>query len=270
MRTEPSLPARPPKLELVGVSKIFATKTGEVEALRNIHLSLRRGEFISLVGPSGCGKTTLLNIIAGLEIPDEGDVRVDGRTVKAPGPDRIVMFQESALFPWLTVRSNVEFGLMLKGLSRKARTKKAVEGLKLVGLSAFADSFVHELSGGMRQRAALARALVLEPDVLLMDEPFAALDAESRGALTREIEALWKQMAMTVVFVTHHVPGGVQLAERVIVFGTHPGRILGEYRIDLPRPRREGERGLVELSEVITERFSAAVRAEMEQEKHGH
>lgn len=262
-------PPSPAKLELVGVSKVFASKTGQVEALRDVGLTMRRGEFVALVGPSGCGKTTLLNIIAGLEQPDEGEVRVDGRVVHGPGPDRIVMFQESALFPWLTVRANVEFGLGLKGLSRRERRRKALDGLKLVNLSAFADSYVHELSGGMRQRAALARALVLEPEVLLMDEPFAALDAESRGSLTRELEGLWQKMEMTVVFVTHQVPSGVQLGERVIVFGSHPGRIIGEYRVELPRPRRETDRGLVALSEAITERFGATVRQEREEERRG-
>jgi NitT/TauT family transport system ATP-binding protein len=257
---------QPAKLELSGVGKVFASKTGKVEALRGIDLTLNKGDFVSLVGPSGCGKTTLLNIIAGLETPDEGRVLVDGRAVRAPGPDRIVMFQEAALFPWLTVRSNVEFGLMLKGLSRRERRRKAREGLKLVHLGAFADSYVHELSGGMRQRTALVRALVLEPEVLLMDEPFAALDAETRSSLTREVESLWRQMRMTVVFVTHHVPSGLQLADRMVVFGSHPGRILGEYPVDLPRPRSEGDPSLIRLSEQITEHFSATVREQNKQE----
>jgi NitT/TauT family transport system ATP-binding protein len=231
---------------------------------------MRKGEFVSLVGPSGCGKTTLLNIIAGLEMPDEGEVLVDGHAVKAPGPDRTVMFQESALFPWLTVQANVEFGLMLKGVGRKERRRRALDGLKLVHLSSFASSYVHELSGGMRQRVALVRSLVLEPEVLLMDEPFAALDAESRLSLTRELESLWKQMQMTVVFVTHQVSSGVQLGERVLAFGTHPGRIIAQYHVDLPRPRREEDPALLKLSEEITERFSATVRAQQEQERlHG-
>ena len=253
-----------PKLRLSGVGKIFSTKNGEVEALRGIDLSLRRGEFVALVGPSGCGKTTTLNIIAGLERPDEGEVFVDGRAIKGPGPDRTVMFQEAALFPWLTVRHNVEFGLMLKGVGRRVRRLRALEYLKLVNLSRSADSFVHELSGGMRQRVALARALVLEPEVLLMDEPFAALDAQTRETLTGELEHLWKELRMTIVFVTHHVPSGVQLAERVLVFGAHPGRILREFRVDLPRPRHPAAPEVIALSEEITQVFSAQVREEQE------
>jgi len=257
-----------PKLELSNVGKVFKTKTGEVEALRGIHLKVEKGEFVALVGPSGCGKTTLLNIIAGLEIPDEGKVLVDGNAVCSPGPDRIVMFQESALFPWLTVRANIEFGLALKGLRRPERRRRALEGLRLVHLSGSADAYVHQLSGGMRQRVALVRALVLEPEVLLMDEPFAALDAQTRASLSRELEALWKAMEMTVVFVTHHVSSGVELAERMVVFGAHPGRIIGDYRVDLARPRREDDPRVVHLAEHITERFSATVRAQQEWERH--
>ncbi len=255
-----------PKLELLGVGKVFATKTGEVEALRGINLVMKKGEFVALVGPSGCGKTTLLNIIAGLEIADEGIVRIDGRDVRAPGPDRTVLFQESALFPWLTVRANVEFGLMLKGMGRKERRRRALDGLKLVRLLPFADAYVHQLSGGMRQRVALVRSLVLEPEVLLMDEPFAALDAESRLSLSRELESLWRQMNMTVVFVTHQVSSGVQLGERVLAFGSHPGRVIAEYRVDLPRPRREENPSLLKLAEEITEKFASQVRAQQEQE----
>ncbi len=273
MELEPPRTARlsaAPKLELTGVGKIFKAKTGEVEALRGVCLSVEDGEFVALVGPSGCGKTTLLNIIAGLEIPDEGEVRVDRRAVRGPGPDRIVMFQESALFPWLTVRSNVEFGLSLKGMPRAERRRRALEGLKLVHLAPFADAYVHELSGGMRQRVALVRSLVLEPEVLLMDEPFAALDAQTRASLTRELEALWSAMRMTIVFVTHQVSSGVELAERMVVFGAHPGRIIGDYRVDLPRPRHEDDPRVRRLSEHITERFSASVRAQEDWERsHG-
>ncbi len=256
-----------PKLQLERVGKVFRAKSGEVEALRGINLRLRKGEFVSLVGPSGCGKTTTLNIIAGLEEADEGEVLVDGRAVRGPGPDRTVMFQESALFPWMTVRRNVEFGLLLKGVGRAKRREKAEEYLKLVHLQQFADSFVHTLSGGMRQRVALARALVLEPEVLLMDEPFAALDAQTQQKLAGELEALWKQLQMTVVFVTHHVANGVQLAERVVVFGTHPGRIIAEYEVDLPRPRRLDDPALLALSERITERFSNAQRVQQAMEE---
>ncbi len=254
-----------PKLQLVEIGKVFVTKTGQVEALRKINLTLQKGEFVALMGPSGCGKTTLLNLVAGLEQADEGQVRVDGKVVKGAGPDRIVMFQESALFPWLNVQSNVEFGMALQKVNRRERRRRASEGLQHVHLSSFAKSYVHELSGGMRQRVALARALVLKPDILLMDEPFAALDADTRLALTREVESLWKEMQMTVVFVTHHVPSGVQLAERIVVFGTHPGRILSEYRVDFPRPRDEADPEVLALSQQITQHFSASMRAGFEE-----
>jgi len=255
-----------PKLVVDGVGKAFSTRTGDLRALKGIDLSVFPGEFVTLVGPSGSGKTTLLNIIAGLEEPDEGRVLVDSRPVRGPGPDRVVMFQEAALFPWLTVRANVEFGLAMRGTPRRERRERSTAYLRMVRLDAFAEARVHELSGGMRQRVALVRALVLDPDVLLMDEPFASLDAESRDALAHELEHLWDQLHMTVVFVSHHVHEGVRLADRVIAFGQRPGRILAEYPVDRPRPRGADDEALAALARTIEARFTADVRAEQASE----
>lgn len=220
------------------VFKRFRSRTGDSEALRDVTLHMRPGEFCALVGPSGCGKTTLLNLIAGLERADRGEIRVGGRSVAGPGPDRTVIFQEAALFPWLTVRRNVEYGLRVTRIRRAERERRVEEILKMVQLGRWADAQVHELSGGMRQRIALARAMVLEPAVLLMDEPFSALDLRTRELLEREVEAAWMRARPTVVFVSHQLDAAVVLADRVFAFGSRPGRILREMIVDLPRPRR--------------------------------
>ena len=228
----------PDKLVVEGVSKWFRTRRTPVHALDNISLTVREGEFVCLVGPSGCGKSTLLNIIAGLETPDQGRVLADGRPVTGPGPERMVMFQESALFPWLNVLDNVLFGLKLKpDLTRSERREIAKYHLHLVGLEKFLDANIHELSGGMKQRVALARALAPNPRVLLMDEPFAALDALTREQLYRDIQAIWQQRRKTIVFVTHNVREAACLGDRVVLFSPRPGRIQEQFSIDLPRPR---------------------------------
>jgi NitT/TauT family transport system ATP-binding protein len=250
------------KLVLERVGKTFLSRTGEVQALRGIDLAVEEGEFVTLVGPSGAGKTTLLNLVAGLERPDEGCVRVNGRLVRGPGPDRVVMFQEPALFPWLSVAANVEFGLAVRGMARRRRRELALAWLRMVHLEAFADAWVHELSGGMRQRVALVRALVLEPEVLLMDEPFAALDPPTRQALTAELEALWQRLHMTVLFVSHQVSSGVQLADRVVALGLRPGRVVDEYRVTLPRPRAPDMPGL----DALVHRIEARTQRERPEE----
>jgi NitT/TauT family transport system ATP-binding protein len=226
------------KLSLQGVSKSFRTARGAVQALSDATLSVGEGEFVCLVGPSGCGKSTLLNLVAGLEFPDAGEVLADGARVTGPGRDRMVMFQEPALFPWLDVAGNVLFGLKLKpNLDAAARRDTAAFYLGMVGLSKFAGSFVHELSGGMKQRVALARALAPNPRVLLMDEPFAALDALTREQLYGDLQRIWQQRKKTILFVTHNVRESVVLGDRVVVFSPHPGRIREQFKIDLPRPR---------------------------------
>ena len=228
----------PSKLAIENVSKTFQAATGKVLALDHVNLQVNEGEFVCLVGPSGCGKTTLLNIIAGLEKPDNGSVRADGKPVTSPGRDRLVMFQEPALFPWLDVFGNVLFGLKLKpNLTNKDRRDVAKYYLELVGLTRFEHANIHELSGGMKQRAALARALAPNPRVLLMDEPFAALDALTREQLYGDLQRIWKERKKTIVFVTHNVREAACLGERVLLFSPHPGRIQEEFVVDLPRPR---------------------------------
>lgn len=228
----------PAKLSVENVSKRFHASQGSIHALDDVSLQVGEGDFVCLVGPSGCGKSTLLSIIAGLEKPDTGHVLANGRPVTDPGRDRMVMFQESALFPWLDVMNNVMFGLRLKpGLKNSERREVAQFYLKLVGLEKFPHANIHELSGGMKQRVALARALAPNPRVLLMDEPFAALDALTREQLYGDIQRIWEARKKTIVFVTHNVREAACLGNRVILFSPHPGRIREEFKIDLPRPR---------------------------------
>jgi NitT/TauT family transport system ATP-binding protein len=228
----------PAKLVIEHVSKWFRQKRQVVHALDDISLEVAEGEFICIVGPSGCGKSTLLDIIAGLEKPDRGQVLADNQPVLEPGRNRLVMFQESALFPWLDVRGNVLFGLKLKpGLTNKERRKIAQFFIQLVGLEKFLDANVHELSGGMKQRVALARALAPNPRVLLMDEPFAALDAMTREHLYGDIQRIWYERRKTIVFVTHNVREAACLADRVILMTPTPGRVAESFDIPLPRPR---------------------------------
>ncbi len=244
-------PIAPAKLAVDHVSKEFRTGHGTVQALQDISLSISEGEFVCLVGQSGCGKSTLLNIIAGLEHPDSGHVFADGKPITEPGRDRMVMFQEPALFPWLDVTSNVLFGLNLKpNLTRSERREVARFYIKLVGLERFASSNIHELSGGMKQRVALARALAPNPRVLLMDEPFAALDALTREQLYGDIQTIWEARKKTIIFVTHNVREAACLGNRVLLFSPHPGRIRDEFKIALPRPR---DINSVELAEYSTE-----------------
>ena len=228
----------PSKLAIENVSKSFRSSSGRVLALDRVDLNVAEGEFVCLVGASGCGKSTLLNIIAGLEKPDSGRVLADGKPVTAPGRERLVMFQEPALFPWLDVFGNVLFGLKLKpNLTNKDRRDVAKYYLELVGLSRFEHANIHELSGGMKQRASLARALAPNPRVLLMDEPFAALDALTREQLYRDIQQIWESRRKTIVFVTHNVREAACLGDRVLLFSPHPGRIQEEFVVKLPRPR---------------------------------
>jgi NitT/TauT family transport system ATP-binding protein len=228
-----------PKLSVHRVSKDFRSARGEpVEAIRDVSFDITPGEFVCLIGPSGCGKTTLLNLLAGLDKPTEGEVLIDGQPVKGPGPDRAVLFQEPALFPWLSVLGNVEFALKLIGVPKAERKERARHWLQKVHLRRFASAQPHELSGGMRQRAALARALACEPDVLLADEPFAALDAQTREILQEELQRVWSETRNTFVFVTHNVREAVFLADRVLLMSAPPGRLVEEERIDAPRPRQ--------------------------------
>ena len=239
MSLQQEVAATPPaKLSIDGVTKAFHAKHREVQALDRVSLQIAEGEFVCLVGPSGCGKSTLLNLIAGFEAPDSGSVSADGVRVREPGRERMMMFQEAALFPWLDVLGNVMFALKLKpGLTNSERREAARYYLHLVGLEKVERANIHELSGGMKQRVALARALAPNPRVLLMDEPFAALDALTREQLYGDLQRIWAQRRVTIVFVTHNVREAACLGNRVVLFSPNPGRVREEFKIDLPRPR---------------------------------
>lgn len=246
-------PVSPAKIAVENVSKQFPSKQGIVQALDNVSLNINESDFVCLVGPSGCGKSTLLNIIAGLDSPDSGTVSMDGELITKPGRERMMMFQESALFPWLDVIGNVMFSLKRKpNLNNKERLEVAKYYLHLVKLDNFLHSSVHELSGGMKQRVALARALAPNPRVLLMDEPFGALDAMTREQLYGDIQHIWEARRKTIIFVTHNVREAVCLGNRVVLFSPHPGRIREEFTVDLPRPRDINSIELADYSLRIT------------------
>jgi NitT/TauT family transport system ATP-binding protein len=239
------------RLELISVNKTFRTRRGQTTALQEINFSVESGEFVCLLGPSGCGKSTLLNIVAGLDKPDGGRVLANGLPIISPGRDRVMIFQDAALFPWLNVRDNVMFGLRATGLSRAEAMQLADQFLERVGLRGFERAYVHEISGGMKQRVALARALALDPQVLLMDEPFAALDAQTRDLLHTELQDIWLQSGKTVLFVTHNVREALVLGDRVLVMSARPGRIKREFTCDLPRPRQIEDHALVDQAREV-------------------
>jgi NitT/TauT family transport system ATP-binding protein len=245
----------PPEKESIcfsGVFRSYKNSRGSfTPALQNIDLEIEQGEFVTIVGPSGCGKSTLLHLIAGLDRPTTGEISVDGSPVTGPGTDRILLFQELGLFPWLTVRQNVEFGLKMAGVAKQERKDRARHFLRMVHLSHFEDHFMHQLSGGMRQRVALARSLALKPKILLMDEPFAALDAQTRDMLHDELERIWKETAPTIVFVTHNVREAVRLGDRVLLMSFRPGRIKSQFQVKLRRPRHVEDSDVAHLSKEI-------------------
>ena len=248
-------------LSIKNLNKTYHTEEGdEVVALSDINLDVADKEFVCFIGPSGCGKTTLLRIIAGLEEPDSGTLTVNNEPITGPGPNRGMVFQEYSLFPWRTVLKNITFSLELKKISKSEREKIAIEFLELVGLLEFADSYPHELSGGMKQRVAIARAMVNDPDVLLMDEPFGAVDAQTRNRLQHELLNIWEKKKKTVVFITHSVDEAVFLADKVVVFTARPGRIKEVFSIDLPRPR---ERTSFEAN-AVREHLLATLGAEIQ------
>src|SRR5438309_6642207 len=255
----------PSKLAIDNVSKSFQSASGTVLALDHVSLKVAEGEVVCLVGTSGCGKTTLLNIIAGLQKADSGAVLADGKPVTGPGRERLVMFQEPALFPWLDVFGNVLFGLKLKpNLTNEDRREVAKYYLELVGLSRFEHANIHELSGGMKQRVSLARALAPNPRVLLMDEPFAALDALTREQLYGDIQEIWKARRKTIVFVTHNVREAVCLGDRVVLFSPHPGRICEQFKIELPRPRDINSITLAQHASEITRSLKGILESQGE------
>ena len=239
-------------LRIAGVSKQYPGRDGVVTALEPIDLAVAAGEFVCLLGPSGCGKSTLLSMIAGLDAPSSGTIESGGQAITGPGTDRVLLFQEAALFPWLDVQRNVEFGLKQAGVAAKQRAALATRLLATVNLQGFERSFAHQLSGGMRQRVAIARALAIDPAVLLMDEPFGALDALTRDRLHGELETIWAATRKTIVFVTHNVREAVALGDRVLVFSPRPGRVIADVRIDLPRPRSLDDVALVKQAAQLT------------------
>ena len=243
------------RVTLKRVHKSFQRQSGHgaerVQALRDINFSIEEGEFICVIGPSGCGKSSLISLIAGLEFPDSGEIFVDSKIVDGPSPDRLVVFQEAALFPWLTVHENVEFGLKLQKVPKEERRERAFFALKMVHLTRFLNAYPHELSGGMRQRAAIARALVMDPKILLMDEPFAALDAQTRQMLQEELQTIWQKTKKTIFFVTHNVREATFLSDRVFEISARPGTIKKEYPVRVPRPRIEQDPQLLLLQAKI-------------------
>lgn len=227
------------QIDIRNVGKVYGTKTSDspVIALDGVNLQIRRGEFISLLGPSGCGKSTLLGIIAGFQAASSGQILQDGTPITKPGPSRTVVFQDYALFGWMTVQQNVEFGLKAKRMPKAERAELARSLIATVHLSGFEDKYPHQMSGGMKQRAAIARALAPDPDILLMDEPFGALDAQTRVLLQEEIARISTEAGKTVIFVTHGIDEAVFLADRVVVMSPRPGRVREEVAVPLPRPR---------------------------------
>jgi len=224
-------------LTIRGVTKRFSVGDGELEALATVDLSIPTGEFVCMIGASGCGKSTLLRIIAGFEEPTTGNVAMYGKAITGPGSDRGMVFQDYALFPWMTVRENISFGPRQRQLPREEIARTANEFVRMVGLERFAERYPNQLSGGMKQRVAIARVLANDASILLMDEPFGALDALTREQLQNELLQIWKRTGVTTIFVTHSVEEAVLLADRVLVMSAGPGRIDSDFRIDLPRPR---------------------------------
>ena len=253
---EPAL--EPPKMEVRGVSKTFHARGGETVALEPCDLSIAKGEFVTVVGPSGCGKSTLMMIAAGLEAPSTGEILVDGAPAGPAGPRRTVVFQRFALFPSETAAQNIGFGLRVAGLERRERGRRVAEQLELMGLARFRDAYPHELSGGMQQRVAIARALVVRPDILLMDEPFGALDAQTRTVLQEEVSRLQRELHYTVLFITHSVEEAVYLSDRVVVMSRGPGRIKREIAV----PREAAWRG-AEIEEAANHAGFIAIKREI-------
>ena len=248
------------KLETKGIVKFFKHESHQLTALGGVDLNVEDGDFVCLVGPSGCGKSTFLRIIAGLEQPDEGQVLFDGKPVASTGPERIMVFQEGALFPWLKVQDNVEFGLKMAGIPKDERAQISKRYLDMMQLTKFSNSFIYQLSTGMKQRVAIARALVMDPDVLLMDEPFAALDAQTRDLLLVEMQLIWEKTKKTILFVTHNVAEAAVLGTKVAVFSNRPSKIKKLIPIDFKRPRLTEDENLLGIQQEILSELRPEVK----------
>lgn len=232
---------------------------GMMTAVENVNLSIEEGQFVCFVGPSGCGKSTLLNVIAGLDRPSKGEVVLNGRLVTEPGPDRIMVFQDNALFPWLKVIENVQFGLKIAGVEKQKRYQISMRYLDMMQLTKFAEAYTYQLSGGMKQRVSLARALVMDPEILLMDEPFAALDSQTRDLLLVELQLIWAKTRKTILFVTHNISESVCLGDRVIVFTNRPGKVKKEIEIDYRRPRLTEDNNLYKYQRQVLDELKTEV-----------
>jgi NitT/TauT family transport system ATP-binding protein len=256
-------------IELKHLSKEFDTNGKSVKAIEDMNLSINEGDFVSFIGPSGCGKTTILRLIAGLESPTEGVVFERGEKVEGPGPNRGMVFQDFALFPWRTVIKNIEFGLEIKGIPKTERRKIALEYIDLVNLEGFEDAHPNELSGGMKQRVGIARALANEPDVLLMDEPFGSLDAQTRNIMQRELLDIWEKTGKTVIFVTHSVDEALYLSDRIVVLTARPATNKKDFKIDLPRPRDRAGKEFARIRHEILAEVEEEVTKAMDSERKG-
>lgn len=254
------------RVVLKRVHKSFKQNGQHVQVLRDVNFTIEDGEFVCVLGPSGCGKSTLISLIAGLEFPDTGEVFVDTQKVEGPSSDRLVVFQEAALFPWLTVLGNAEFGLKIAGVGQEERRGRALEAIKMVHLARFVNAYPHELSGGMKQRAAIARALVMDPKILLMDEPFAALDAQTRQLLMEELQDIWQKTKKTILFVTHNVREATFLADRVFEMSARPSTIKREVTVNFPRPRLEQDAGLLTIQTKIMSSLKDEIEKVAQQE----
>lgn len=254
------------KLQAKNIVKRFDHNGNSVLALDGVNLDVEEGDFICIVGPSGCGKSTFLNIIAGLEKPDDGEVLLNGKPISTPGPDRTMVFQEGALFPWLKVIDNVEFGLKMAGIPVNERRQISRRYLDMMQLTKFADSYIHQLSTGMKQRVAIARALAMDPEILLMDEPFAALDSQTRDLLLVELQLIWERTKKTIIFVTHNISESVVLGNRVVVFRNRPSKIKAEITIDYRRPRLGEDENLQKYYHQIVEALKNEVIAGIKNE----
>jgi len=252
------------KLEAKNIVKYFNHESHKLEALGGINLKVEAGDFVCLVGPSGCGKSTFLRIIAGLEKPDEGQIMFDGHPVTETSPERIMVFQEGALFPWLKVQDNVEFGLKMAGIPKEERAKISNRYLDMMQLTKFANSYTYQLSTGMKQRVAIARALVMDPDVLLMDEPFASLDAQTRDLLLVEMQLIWEKTKKTILFVTHNVAEATVLGNKIAVFSNRPSIVKKEFENNFPRPRVTEDESLLKLQQDILAELRPEVKKSRE------
>ena len=249
------------KLQAKNIVKHFDHNGNSVVALDGINLDVEEGDFVCIVGPSGCGKSTFLNIVAGLETPDSGDILLNGNPISTPGPDRTMVFQEGALFPWLRVIDNVEFGLKMAGIPKEKRREISYRYLDMMQLTKFADSYTYQLSTGMKQRVAIARALAMDPEILLMDEPFAALDSQTRDLLLVELQLIWERTKKTIVFVTHNISESVILGNKVVVFKNRPSKIKKEIIIDYRRPRLAEDENLQTYYHQILDELKSEVIA---------